>query len=93
MNNIFVTRASQRDVKNHSLWMFMDAADSLFVVSTSQSTIREHFKIAVFVKYLWKHLKNFTCKYLARISPLCQTVLDLLYRSDGVTVGKFERNP
>ena len=25
-------RASQRDVKNHSLWMFMDAADSLFVV-------------------------------------------------------------
>ncbi|KAJ7377217.1 DNA repair endonuclease XPF [Desmophyllum pertusum] len=24
-------RASQRDVKNHSLWMFMDAADSLFV--------------------------------------------------------------
>jgi len=26
-------RASQRDVKNHSLWMFMDAADSLFVAS------------------------------------------------------------
>ena len=26
-------RASQRDVKNHSLWMFMDAADSLFVVT------------------------------------------------------------
>ncbi|XP_022786619.1 DNA repair endonuclease XPF-like isoform X3 [Stylophora pistillata] len=24
-------RASQRDIKNHSLWMFMDAADSLFV--------------------------------------------------------------
>ena len=28
----YTTRASQRDVKNHSLWMFMDAADSLFVV-------------------------------------------------------------
>ena len=25
-------RASQRDVKNQSLWMFLDAADSLFVV-------------------------------------------------------------
>ena len=30
---ITLARASQRDVKNHSLWMFMDAADSLFVVS------------------------------------------------------------
>ena len=25
-------RASERDVTHHSLWMFMDAADSLFVV-------------------------------------------------------------
>ena len=26
------SRASQRDVKNQSLWMFLDAADTLFVV-------------------------------------------------------------
>ena len=33
-NFLHFARASQRDVKNHSLWMFMDATDSLFVVSS-----------------------------------------------------------
>ncbi|XP_073228243.1 DNA repair endonuclease XPF-like [Porites lutea] len=40
-------RASQRDVKNHSLWMFMDAADSLFVNAKArviESTERKHKK-------------------------------------------------
>jgi len=41
-------RASQRDVKNHSLWMFMDAADSLFVHAKArvvEYTERKHKKM------------------------------------------------
>ena len=42
-------RASQRDVKNHSLWMFMDAADSLFVV-----TIFEFLSFILECRFLWE---------------------------------------
>ena len=42
-------RASQRDVKNHSLWMFMDAADSLFVV-----TILEFLSLVLEGRFLWE---------------------------------------
>ena len=42
-------RASQRDVKNHSLWMFMDAADSLFVV-----TICEFLSLILEGRLLWE---------------------------------------
>lgn len=47
-NFLETLRASQRDVKNHSLWMFLDAADSLFVHAKArviEQTERKHKKM------------------------------------------------